>query len=245
MPHFATKVFRNILPLCLTVTTFFSCLAHAIEQPTPVKHIPMDVPPYYVTSNNPEQRPQVRVSSVIDTLLASNDPADILRVREMISVTPGRYTPLAFAVLSFRMYEVGLRDDAMFWYYVARYHFQTMQGVLDISAPVLAHFRHAMSAFILHGGDRVIEGYALCDPARRIEQLRAAFEWVAAKPYSLLYMDNIAALPGDRRENLRNTLLRLKDELDDKARLTEDKSLLDDLARERRENGDEVRYCWK
>ena len=224
---------------------FASGLAWGKDAPVPIKHIPMNVPPYYVTTDNPADRPHVHVSNVIDTLLASNDPADILKVRDMVSVTPARYAPMAFAVLAFRMYETALRDDAMFWYYVARYHFRTMEGVLDLSAPALAPVRNAMTTFIARGGERVIEGYALCHPAFRIKQLRAALDFVATKPYGLLYMDGIAALPGDRLENLKNTLEALKDELDEKERLTKDKSVLADLVRERHENGDDVRYCWK
>ena len=41
---------------------------------------------------------------------------------------------MTMMVLAIRLYDVGLRDDAVFWFYVARARYITLEDVLDVSA---------------------------------------------------------------------------------------------------------------
>ena len=45
---------------------------------------------------------------------------------------------MTMMVLSIRLYDVGLRDDAVFWFYVAKDRYIVLSEVLNVKAPQLA-----------------------------------------------------------------------------------------------------------
>ena len=53
-------------------------------------------------------------------LLSSSRREDILATRDLIVAAPKLVTPMTLMVLAIRLYDVGLRDDAVFWFYAAK-----------------------------------------------------------------------------------------------------------------------------
>ena len=111
----------------------FHARAFAAE---PVRHIGLYVVPFYVSAQTPDGQPQVSVGKQYNALLASNKREDILAARDLIVAKPGLVTPMTLMVLAIRFYDVGLRDDAVFWFYVAKERYIVMAGVLDVKSQV-------------------------------------------------------------------------------------------------------------
>ena len=84
------------------------------DDTAPVKHIGVYVLPYYQSADAPSGHPRVAVAQAFDAQLASNKQDDIVAVRDAIQTQPQRITPMTLMVLAIRLYDVGLRDDAVF-----------------------------------------------------------------------------------------------------------------------------------
>ena len=69
------------------------------------------------TMRRPSGRAERRASrsAIPSTGLASNKRSDILAARDRILADPKVVTPMTMMVLAIRLYDVGLRDDAVFW----------------------------------------------------------------------------------------------------------------------------------
>jgi len=88
----------------------FTTMAHSAE---PVRHIGIHVQPYYEAAGAPGGTPRVAVGSSFDGL-ASSRREDISALRDKIVADPKLVTPMTLMVLAIRLYDVGLRDDAVF-----------------------------------------------------------------------------------------------------------------------------------
>jgi hypothetical protein len=87
----------------------------------PEKFIGAFVEPYYVGPEAAGTAPKkIAVAQKFDARLRSTVSADIAAVRDEIRKDNGLITPMTFFVLSARLYDVGLRDDAVFWFYAAK-----------------------------------------------------------------------------------------------------------------------------
>ncbi|MBI2715866.1 MAG: hypothetical protein HYX37_15655 [Rhizobiales bacterium] len=93
------------------------CGASAAE---PVRQVGITVQPFYESARTPGAQPRVAVGKQYNDLLSSNKPEDILAARDLIVATPKLVTPMTLMVLAIRLYDVGLRDDAVFWFYAAK-----------------------------------------------------------------------------------------------------------------------------
>jgi hypothetical protein len=201
------------------------------------------VMPYYDAATTPRGRPMVAVGRAFDGLLASNNRRDILRVRNAIQAEPGHITPITLMVLAIRLYDIGERDEAVFWFYVAKDRFATMAAVLDLDAPELAQHADAVLSFNTLAGP-VINGYAFCDPTRQRELRRAALEWVEQSPYQAVFAAQLPARPGDRQANLRRAIAELRASGEEEGRYLEDPANLAEFNRLRAENRAGEKYCW-
>jgi hypothetical protein len=199
--------------------------------------------PYYEAAATPGGRPMVAVGRAFDGLLASNDRRDILRVRNMIQAEPDHVTPMTLMVLAIRLYDVGQRDEAVFWFYVAKDRFATMAAVLDLGAPALAQPADAVLSFNTLAGP-IINGYAFCDPTRQRELRRDALEWVAQSPYQAVFAAQLPARPGDRQTNLRRAIAELRAAADEEGHYLEDPANLAEFNRLRAESRAGEKYCW-
>src|SRR5262249_34568491 len=100
----------------------------------PVKHIGIYVLPYYAAADDPEGHPRVAVSKRLDVLLASNSREDVVAARDALAADPKLITPMTMMVLAIRLYDVGLRDDSVFWFYAAKDRYGALLEVIDIKA---------------------------------------------------------------------------------------------------------------
>jgi len=92
----------------------------------PVKHVGIYVQPYYESARSANEKPRVAVHKKYNELLSSNRQQDIIVARDMIQREPQLITPMTLMVLAIRLYDVGLRDDSVFWFYVAKDRFATL-----------------------------------------------------------------------------------------------------------------------
>src|SRR5262249_38532201 len=126
----------------------------------PVRQIGIYVEPFYRSPETPGGKPRVAVGEQFDRLLSANRREDILAARDLIIAAPKLVTPMTMMVLSIRLYDVGLRDDAVFWFYVAKDRYLVMSEVLDVQ--FLGQAADAVRSFATLAGP-IINGYAFCD----------------------------------------------------------------------------------
>lgn len=206
----------------------------------PVRHVGIYVQPFYESARTPGGSPRVAVGKQYNDLLSSGRLEDILAARDLITAKPA----LVMMVLAIRLYDVGLRDDAVFWFYVAKERYIVMSEVLDVKSQLLAQADDAVRSFSTLAGP-VINGYAFCDLARQKDQHTKAIEWVEANPYEVMFMARAPALPGDRAENAWRAVINAKD------RAARERAYFDDAkTREayyvtRKQNEADAKFCWK
>lgn len=210
----------------------------------PVKHVGIYVTPYYEAAREPGGTPSISVAKTYDARLASNRAEDLRRVRDDIAANNAMLTPMTLMVLAIRLYDVGLRDDAVFWFYAAKNRYFTLEGVADVRAPQLAQVEDAVRNFAALAGP-VINGYAFCDVANQQRIAARALQWTIDNPYKALFLPQVPARPGDRAQNLQKTLAGLK------ANVAKEREYLakpENVARfkqQRRDNAADQRFCWK
>src|SRR6478735_9421706 len=110
----------------------------------PVRQIGIYVQPFYEAARSPGERPRVAVGKEYNDLLSSSRREDILAARDLIVAKPALVTPMTMMVLAIRLYDVGLRDDAVFWFYVAKDRFLMLAGVSDTKSIELAQVEDAV-----------------------------------------------------------------------------------------------------
>jgi len=210
----------------------------------PVRHVGIYVEPFYRSAETPGGRPIVAVGKQYNDLLASNRREDILAARDLIAANPKRVTPMTLMVLAIRFYDVGLRDDAVFWFYAAKDRFIVMSEVLDVKTRLLAQAADAVGSFAVLAGP-IINGYAFCDLAKQTELHAKAVAWVESNPYEVMFMAQLPALPGDRAANHRRALANAK------VRAAKERAYFDDAkTREafyatRKKNDMDAKFCWR
>jgi hypothetical protein len=234
--------FRTPLILCaLLGASTWALSAPAAE---PVRQLAVYVLPYYEAGATFAAQPKVAVDPVFDTALASTDPAVIRKTRDQVAAHPELVKPETMMVLAIRLYDVGLRDDAVFWYYAGRDRFLTMEAVLDMRSIRMARQAEAVDSFVgALGGP--IEGYALCDVARHQEREDRAIAWVAAHPYKPLGYEDLPAQSEDRNAALANAVNKLREASAHNAELMAQPGVQAQLAEARAKSAADARFCWK
>jgi hypothetical protein len=216
-------------------------LARAAE---PVRQLPIYVQPYYQSAASPGGVPQVSVNRQFDALLASTRREDVAAARDGIAAAPKLVTPMTLMVLAIRLYDLGYRDEAVFWFYVAKERAIVLSEVLDMRARGLAGADEAARNFSILAGP-FINGYAFCDPARQRAQHAKAIAWVEQNPYQVMFMARLPALPGDRAANHRKAIANAK------ARAAKERAYFDDpknaasFAAARKRSEADAKFCWK
>jgi hypothetical protein len=208
----------------------------------PVRHIGIYVQPFYEAARTPTERPRVAVDGQYNDLLGSSRREDILAARDLIVAKPALVTPMTMMVLAIRLYDVGLRDDAVFWFYVAKDRYIVLSEVLNVKTPQLAQADDAVRNFATLAGP-VINGYAFCDLARQTHA--KALEWVEANPYQVMFRPDVPALPGDRAANLKRALANAKERTAKESAYFDDPKMREDFYATRKRNEADVKFCWK
>jgi hypothetical protein len=210
----------------------------------PVRHIGIYVQPFYEAARTPTERPRVAVDGQYNDLLGSSQREDILAARDLIVAKPALVTPMTMMVLAIRLYDVGLRDDAVFWFYVAKDRYIVLSEVLNVKTPQLAQADDAVRNFATLAGP-VINGYAFCDLARQKAAHAKALEWVEANPYQVMFRPDVPALPGDRAANLKRALANAKERTAKESAYFDDPKMREDFYATRKRNEADVKFCWK
>jgi len=233
--------------LCLA-PLLLACLSGATTPPVrddaPVKTVGIYVSPYY--GDPTSDAVVVRVHPAYDRLLESAKPADIVKVRDAILADPGLVSPMTLMVLSIRFYDVGLRDDSVFWFYAAKARYLTYRDVINQQAMRTGIFdvvEDGMSGFVQLGGP-VINGYAFCDIPKQIATLDRAIDWVEANPYQVLFREDFKPLEGDRAENLRASIAKQRAWAKVEHEVLADPAKLKELRETRAKNHMDKKYCW-
>jgi hypothetical protein len=210
----------------------------------PVKHIGIYVQPYYESATTPQGQPRVAIGRRLSALLGSNRPEDILAARDAIEAEPRLVTPMSLMVLAIRLYDIGLRDDAVFWFYAAKDRYGTLADVLDVPSSGLAQVEEAVRNFATLAGP-FINGYAFCDLARQ-QALRAkALAWVEQNPYEAVFWDRFVAKPGNRRENLERAVRNARAGAEKERLYFADRKNLEEFYAARKKNDMDAKFCWQ
>jgi len=210
----------------------------------PVRQIGIYVQPFYESARTPGERPRVAVGSQYNDLLSSNRREDILAARDLIVAKPALVTPMTIMALAIRFYDIGLRDDAAFWFYVAKDRYIVLSEVLNVKTPQLAQADDAVRNFSTLGGP-VINGYAFCDLARQKATHAKAVEWVEANPYQVMFRPDAPALPGDRAANAKRAIANAKERAAKESAYFDDPKTREDFYASRKRNEADVKFCWK
>ncbi len=210
----------------------------------PVRYIDIYVEPFYRAAATPQGRPQVLVGKQFNDLLASNKREDILAARDRILADPKLITPMTMMVLAIRLYDVGLRDDAVFWFYVAKERYIALSEVLDAETSALAQADDAVKSFATLAGP-VINGYAFCDLAKQKAQHDKALDWIERNPYQAMFLDRLPALPGDRAANFKRAMGNARERAAKEAAYFADGKTVESFYATRKANEADVKFCWK
>jgi hypothetical protein len=230
----------------MIVAAMLVCTAQSAfaATPQPVRTIPVYLSPYYQAPRSADGRPRVEVGRLFDHPLQSSDPKEIAEVRDRVEAEPRTVTPMTLMVLAIRLYDVGLRDDAVFWYYVARARTITLEDVVDVSTPGLAAANQAMQNFARLAGP-YFNSYAFCDRARQEATLARALDWVEKHPYDAVFSERLPAKPGDRSANLAQSIKRQRASAEDERARFNDPKFAAQFAKARTKNKTDAMFCWK
>ncbi len=212
-------------------------------QAEPVRHVGIYVQPYYEAAREPGGTPRVAVGRSFDGL-ASNKRGDILAIRDRIVAEPKLVTPMTLMVLAIRFYDVGLRDDAVFWFYAAKDRFLTLDRVVDIGAGGLAQVEDAIRNFSTLAGP-IINGYAFCDIANQQAIRAKALDWVEQHPYEAIFMERLPAKSSNRKQALAEAVASLRQSAAKESAYLQDAGNAATFRAERARNGTDEKYCWK
>jgi hypothetical protein len=230
---------------CALLAAPVLALAQAAEAPVrPVVQLGVDVPPYYVAGATYGAPPKVAVDPAYDALLSSKNPQDILKARDAIAAKPDLVKPQTLIVLAMRLYEIDLRDEAVFWYYAGRDRFLTMQMVLDMRSLQLIKSAEVVESFERAAGP-AMDGYAYCSIAHQAEREDRAIDWVAKHPYKILGYTELPAQSEDRNASLAAAVAHLRDASAKKKALLADPATLQQLQDARLANHSHERYCFR
>ena len=214
-------------------------MAHA----QPVRQVGISVQPYYEAAREPGGTPRVAVGRSFDGL-ASNKREDILAIRDRIVKEPKLVTPMTLMVLAIRLYDVGLRDDAVFWFYAAKDRFLTLDQVVDVGAGGLAQVEDAIRNFSTLAGP-IINGYAFCDIANQQAIRAKALDWVEQNPYEAIFMERLPAKQSNRRQALVEAIATLRASAAKESAYLKDAANATKFRADRARNRVDEKYCWK
>lgn len=229
---------RAVLTLALLLPV---SSVHAAE---PVRHIGVYVQPFYEAARTPGAAPRVAVGAGFSDLLASTKREDILAARDKVLADPKLVTPMTLMVLSIRLYDMGLRDDAVFWFYAAKDRFITLADVVDVRAGGLAQAEDAVKNFAVLAGP-VINGYAFCDVAKQGEIRQKALQWVEQNPYGAIFMERLPAKGGDKNAALTRSITDIKAGAEKERAYFADAKNVASFTAQRKTNQMDEKFCWK
>jgi hypothetical protein len=194
----------------------------------------------YITPYYNSNGPTVAVGQ-FSAGLASNDDSDFLAT---IAKMKTQWQQLSFPELyvgAIRLYDLGYRNDAVYWFYTAQYRGRQFEAFLDpakvgsMGDPGFELRAAADSFFELVGPS--INGYAFGDPDRLVKVVREVQSEGREIPDLAAIYPNVTFIDKSQWEGANATLAGGMDEL--VTDLTQQK---DSIKNERVQNGTEARY---
>ncbi|MEI7806381.1 MAG: hypothetical protein WCI56_13745 [Hyphomicrobiales bacterium] len=240
MTSLESRKLKTVRRLAVAAALLFPVCAHAAE---PVKQIVIEVQPFYRAARTANEAPQVGTGRPHAEKLASTKRNDILAVRDMIITDPKTVSPMTMMVLAIRLYDVGLRDDAVFWFYAAKDRFIALTEVALPNTPLLVQSNEAMSNFNTLAG-AAINGYAFCNIAKQKEQRAKALAWVEANPYDAVFNEKIPARTSDRKAALVKAIENAKANAAKERAYLDDPKNLEAFNAGRKKNEMDSKFCW-
>ena len=225
------KKFRSLL-LCAAATATLS--AQSEEKVEKITSIDIYVSPFYSAK---EGKPEyVHVYEPIDDLLMKNDVASLKKAIEIIEDAPDMVAPTTLMTVAARAYDLGLKDDAVFWFYAGKNRFLTFARVIDIKD------ESANAAFLQLVGN-VVNPYAFCDLAKQRDAAARARDWVKAHPYKAIFDEKFPSRFADRA-----AALKAAEDKMDAALLRQDEFFADpakkaDFLAKRKANNADKHFC--
>ena len=219
-------------------------LASSAFAAQPVRRVTIDVQPYYEAARKPDVPPRVSVGRSFDGMLSSLKREDIVAARDAVEADPQNVTPMTLMVLAIRLYDMGLRDDAVFWFYVAKARQATLEDVVDVKTAGLSDIGGTVKNFAVLAGP-FINGYAFCDPAKQYATSGKAIDWVEAHPYAVVFLAGLPGKPGDRTANLRQSIKTQRARAEQEQVQLNEPKFAAQLAKARKKNKSETLFCWK
>lgn len=228
------------LAMALALCAVITAPAFAAE---PVKHVAIYVEPFYVAGRTREEAPKVGVGGAYSALLASTNIENILAVADMVRSKPALTTPMTMMVLAIRLYDMGRRDEAVFWFYAAKDRYFTLREVIVPDAPQLAQSADAMNSFNALFGP-ILNGYAFCDIARQQVQRMKALDWVERHAYQAIFLEQLAARGPDRKALLAAAIAKARENAEKERVHLADPANLQAFKDARSKNDMDSKYCW-
>ncbi|WP_297881751.1 cytochrome-c oxidase [uncultured Campylobacter sp.] len=234
------KKFRSLL-LCAAVAATLSAQGESSEDKVEkITSIDIYVSPFYSAK---EGKPEyVHVYEPIDDLLMKNDVPSLKKAIKIIEDAPDMVAPTTLMTVAARAYDLGLKDDAVFWFYAGKYRFISFASVIDVSGAMFMETVEANSAFMHLAGD-VINPYAFCDIDKQQIIVEKAVDWVKDHPYKAIFSDKFPSMASDRKAALKEVIEKFKaDQQKQKQYFADPKNRADYIAERKKYRTDE-RFC--
>ncbi|MBF0751139.1 MULTISPECIES: hypothetical protein [unclassified Pasteurella] len=222
------------------ITVIFTALystACAVVSKEPVKSIDIYVKPYYSAEKGKAQN--VFVHKQIDPMLRENTLKGYQSAVKFVEENSARISPITLFTLSARAYDLGLRDDAVKWFYRGQNRLITALYVLDLPKATVAEntgFSQVVGQFV--------NPYAFCDLNKQRQLAKEAVDWVIAHPYEIIFMKELPTKFQDRKIALKEAEEKLKDRLKAQDEFFADPQNKAKWQKERLENHVNERFCW-
>jgi hypothetical protein len=203
----------------------------------------MVVEPFY-SARTQDAAPNVGTGMPYAERLASLKREDIVSLRDMVLANPKSVSPMTMMVLAIRLFDVGLRDEAPFWFYAAKDRFRTLTEAAAPGAPQLVSATVGMTNFNTLAG-AAINGYAFCDFAKQQAARAMAIAWVEAHPYEAVFVKQLPAKRVDRKAALAEAIETLKADVAKERVYFDDPENVMEFKARRKQNDADAKYCWK
>lgn len=210
------------------------------------RQIMVNVQPYYQSASAINGAPTItNIEEPLLGLLSSTKAKDILKARSYIQKNARAVDSVPMMILAIRLYDIGRRDDAVYWFYVAKYRQQIMDAVLDSGAvPELASQSNAINSFNDMAG-AYINGYAFCNVRKQQKAIRRAVNWVSGHPSQKLFNNELKAKNDNRKALVKNALAEIRNSIKNEASYFANRENLNSFKEQRKQNQMDEKFCWR
>jgi len=206
-----------------------------------VRSIDIYVTLYY--SANAGKVEYVKVYDKIDNLLLSGKIEDFKKAEKIVQDAPQMVSPITLFVLSARAYDLGLRDDAVFWFYNAKNRAILLRGVINLDDDRFFEVKRAIGAFIKLVGD-VVNPYAFCDIKKQQDIAAKSLEWSKANVYEAMFLPEFPSLHNDRKAALAKGIEALEARNKKEKEHFKDETNLETFKALRKANNIDEKFCF-